>query len=250
MISIRNVNHHLAGRQILNEINLDIARGGITALIGPNGAGKSTLLALMARLQKLQSGKITIDGQQIGATSDKTLARKLAIMAQSDHIAARLRIGELVGFGRYPWHSGRASDADQLITKDALRRFGLEDIAERFVDEVSGGQRQRARAAMAWAQGTDYLLLDEPLNNLDIAAARQLMGLLRIMAAQDGKTIVIVLHDINYAAAFADHIIAMKGGRIAIEGKPRTVVNAQMLRDVFETQAEVYVRKGRPVVLV
>lgn len=250
MIEIKNVSHRLAGRPVLDRIDLTIERGGVTALIGPNGAGKSTLLSLVARLQKLQQGEIMIDGQPMTQITDRALARQIAIMAQSDHIAARLRLSELVGFGRYPWHRGRPSAADHAITDEAIERFEIAAIKDRFLDEVSGGQRQRARAAMAWAQGTEYLLLDEPLNNLDIAGARHLMGLLRTMAAQGGKTVVVVLHDINYAAAFADRIVAMRAGRIVAKGTPNTVITRAMLSDVFDTQAEVIVHGGRPVVMV
>ncbi len=250
MISIQNVTHRLGGRAILEDVSMDIAQGGVTALIGPNGAGKSTLLSLIARLQKLQSGEISIDGLGTRSTSDRALARRVAIMAQSDHIAARLRIDELVGFGRYPWHGGRPSAQDRAITAEAIERFEIGPIARRFLDEVSGGQRQRARAAMAWAQGTDYLLLDEPLNNLDIAGARHLMTLVRQMAQNDGKTVVIVLHDINYAAAFADRVVAMRDGKIVANGPPVEVITTGLLRDVFRTDAEVVMHSGRPLVLV
>ena len=250
MIRVRNVSHHIGGTQILHDISLEIPKGGITALIGPNGAGKSTLLSLIARLMPLKQGEIEVDGLKIGEVCDRELAQHLAIMAQSTHVSARLRVEELVGFGRYPWHRGRPGKADHAIVEAAIERFGLGAMRHRFLDEVSGGQRQRALVAMAFAQDTDYLLLDEPLNNLDIAGARGLMRQLRQMADEDGKTIVIVLHDINYAARFADRIVAMHDGRIAATGPAEEVVTEDLLANVFGTDAEISRMDGRPVVLV
>lgn len=250
MISLRDVNHALRGQQILHDVSLDLPRGGVTALIGPNGAGKSTLLSLISRLQPLQQGRITVDRLTIGACPDRALAQVLAIMPQSSRISARLRVGELVGMGRYPWHQGRPSAADHAIVDDTIAQFGLDDLRHRFLDEISGGQRQRALVAMACAQGTDYLLLDEPLNNLDIAASRLLMKLLRTMARDQGKSIVIVLHDINYAAAFADRLIVLAKGRLVADGPPAKVITPALLSDVFETDAEISQINGRPVVLV
>ncbi len=250
MIRLSGVNHFIGGTQILHDISLELPKGGITALIGPNGAGKSTLLSLIARLTPLKQGEITVDTLKIGACADRDLAKVLAIMAQSTHVSARLRVRELVSFGRYPWHRGRPTAADDALIEAALARFELLEIADRFLDEVSGGQRQRAFVAMAFAQDTDYLLLDEPLNNLDIAGARGLMRLLREMADKDGKTILIVLHDINYAAAFADRIVALKQGRIAALGTPAEVVSNSLLRDVFGTDAEISHIDGRPFVMV
>ena len=250
MIRIENVHHELGGQPVLNGIDLVVPRGGVTALIGPNGAGKSTLLSLVARLARLQRGRITVDDLTVGQCDERTLARHLAIMPQSTEVAARLRVGDLVGFGRYPWCGGRPGPADHEIAARSIARLGLAPLADRFLDEISGGQRQRALVAMAHAQDTPYLLLDEPLNNLDIAAARSLMTLLRDMARTDGKTIVIVLHDINFAAAFADRIIAMKSGRVVADGTPDEVVRPSLLSDVFGTDAGIARVEGRPVVLV
>lgn len=250
MISIRNLSHVIDGRPILHDITLDLPPGGITALIGPNGAGKSTLLSLIARLTRIQQGQITVDDLTVGACSDRDLAQRLAIMPQQLHVSARLRVGELVAMGRYPWNRGSPGYEDRAQVAESLGKFGLTDLADRFLDQISGGQRQSALAAMAHAQGTDYLLLDEPLNNLDISAARGLMRLLRDMADAEGKSILIVLHDINYAAAYADRIVAMANGRIAADGAPDGVLTPQLMRDVFASDAEIICVKGRPVVVV
>lgn len=250
MISIRNLSHAIDGRPILHDITLDLPRGGITALIGPNGAGKSTLLTLIARLTGIQQGQITVDDLTVGACSDRDLAQRLAIMPQQAHVSARLRVGELVAMGRYPWNRGRTGAEDRAQVTESLAKFGLTQLADRFLDQISGGQRQSALAAMAHAQGTDYLLLDEPLNNLDISAARGLMRLLRDMADAEGKTIVIVLHDINYAAAYADRIVAMANGRIAADGAPGAILTPQLMRDVFASDVEIIKVNGRPLIVV
>ena len=250
MIEVKGVSHDMRGQAILRDVSLSLPRGGVTALIGPNGAGKSTLLSLIARLQRLQRGRITVDDLTVGACADRDLARLLAIMPQSSAISARLRVGELVGMGRYPWHGGRPGAADHAAVEAVLAQFDLTGLRQRFLDEISGGQRQRALVAMACAQGTDYLLLDEPLNNLDIAASRQLMALLRVMARDQGKSVVIVLHDINYAAGFADRVIALAGGRIVADGPPTQVITPCLLSGVFSTDARISVIDGRPVVVV
>jgi len=250
MIRIEGLHHQIAGAEVLRGIDLTLPEGGVTALIGPNGAGKSTLLSLIARLIRVQRGRIEIGGHVVGQTRDRDLARVVAVLAQGAHVSARLRVAELVGFGRYPWHLGRPGPADRAAVDAALERFDLTGLRHRFLDELSGGQRQRAFVSMAFAQDTPYLLLDEPLNNLDIAAARDLMTLVRGLADEARRTVVIVLHDINYATAFADRLVVLKEGRVVAQGTPGEVVSAPLLADVFGTAARVEQIDGRPVVLV
>jgi len=250
MIEISDVSHRIGAAQILNGINLSLPKGGISALIGPNGAGKSTLLSLVARLMPLQSGKITVDDLTVGACANNTLARKLAILPQASDTAPLLTVRELVGFGRYPYHKGRPTEHDHAEVEKALATFGLTDLAARRLDTLSGGQRQRAQVAMTFAQDTDYILLDEPLNNLDIAASRSLMRVLRDLAAAHERTIVIVLHDINYAAAYADLIVAMKDGQIVAKGTPDDIVTEPVLKEVFGTDPKVHRIDGRVMIEV
>lgn len=165
MISIRNLSYQIAGSVILNDISLDLPKGKISALIGPNGAGKSTLLSLIARLEKLQSGSVTVGDLAVGACSNRELAKHLSILPQMPDQVTRLTVRDLVSFGRYPYHQGRPKDEDDAAVEHALALFGLADFAQRSVDELSGGQRQRAQIAMTFAQDTEYMLLDEPLNN-------------------------------------------------------------------------------------
>lgn len=250
MIKVSGLNYGFGSTAVLKNINLEIPKGGITALIGPNGAGKSTILSLISRLLPLQSGCILVDDLVIGSCQSDVLARKLAILSQSTEATPLLTVRELVGFGRYPYHKGRPTAEDKAKIEEALAAFGLAELANRRLDTLSGGQRQRAQVAMTFAQDTDYILLDEPLNNLDIAASRSLMAVLRDLAQTHDRTIVIVLHDINYAAAYADQIVVMKAGQIAGQGSPDEIVTERLLEEVFETNPTVHRLNGRVIVQV
>lgn len=250
MIKIEGVGYQIGGQDILTDVSIDIPRGGVTALIGPNGAGKSTLLSLIARLTLLRIGTIGIDGMILEDTPSNTIARSLAILPQASEIAPRLTVAQLVRFGRYPHSKGRPTPQCLAKIDEAITRFDLGALQHRMLDTLSGGQRQRALIAMSYAQDTDYLLLDEPLNNLDITASRHLMKVLGDMAATKAKTIVIVLHDINYASAYADRIIAMRDGQVIADGPPDVVVTEPMLNRIFGTDARVVTDQGRPFVLV
>ncbi|WP_284774021.1 ATP-binding cassette domain-containing protein [Agrobacterium sp. lyk4-40-TYG-31] len=233
MIRIEHVSLHYGVARILNDISVTLPKGGITALIGPNGAGKSSLLGLMARIQPLQTGSISVDNLPIGSTPTRDLAKKLAILRQDNQVASRLTVKELVGFGRFPHNRGHQSQGDMDMIEEALRLFDLSDLSGRFLETLSGGQRQRALVAMAFCQDTDYLLLDEPLNNLDMYFSQDLMRSLRKIADEDGKTIVIVLHDINYASGFADRIIGMRNGEIVADGSPRDIMTSEALHSIY-----------------
>ncbi|WP_158971434.1 iron ABC transporter ATP-binding protein [Chachezhania sediminis] len=250
MIRIEDLSHSIAGMHILRDITLTLPRGGVTALIGPNGAGKSTLLSLIARLERVQSGRIEIDGCDLSGIRGDELARKRAILTQHFDIAPRLSVQQLVAFGRYPHSRGQPTVDCHTMIDRAIARFDLQDLRHRMIDTLSGGQRQRALIAMIYVQDSPYMLLDEPLNNLDIAASRSLMQHLVELAEQDGRTVLVVLHDVNYAAAYADRIVALAGGRVVLQGAPADVVDATLLREVFGTDATVEQVGGRAVVMV
>lgn len=233
MIEITSVSLDREGQRVLEGIDLVLPKGGLTALVGPNGAGKSTLLSLVARLLPLQQGAISIDGLPVGSAHGKMLAKKLAILRQDVGPPPRVSVREMVGFGRFPHSGGRMTAEDKAMVEEALARFELEGLANRSLDRLSGGQRQRVMVAMTYAQDTDYILLDEPLNNLDMYHARQLMLELRRLADETGRTIVIVLHDINHASASADRIIAMKDGRIAADGTPDAIMRSDVLEAIY-----------------
>lgn len=233
MIRIDHVSLQYGAARILKDVSLTIPKGGMTALIGPNGAGKSSLLGLIARLQPLQTGSISIDDLPIASTPSMELAKKLAILRQDNQVASRLTVKELVGFGRFPHNRGHQTQKDREMIEKALQLFDLSDLSGRFLETLSGGQRQRALVAMAFCQDTDYLLLDEPLNNLDMYFARELMQSLRKIADQDRKTIIIVLHDINYASGFADRMIAMRAGEIVADGAPQALMTSETLEAIY-----------------
>ena len=249
MIELSDVTYRIGEADILHELSTQLPAGKLTALIGPNGAGKSSLIRLIGRLEPLSSGRIVIDGLDIDSTSSKQLALKMAILGQQTVIASRLRLEELVGFGRWPHHQGRPGPGDREIVEASLASFDLSDLSERFLNEVSGGQAQRALLAMTFAQEADWLLLDEPLNNLDMAHARKLMSHLADVVQEQGKSVVVVVHEVNYAAAWAHHIVAMKNGRLFAEGSPHDVLTTGTLSELYDTTVDVGEHRGRPLVL-
>ncbi|HDL5813903.1 TPA: ATP-binding cassette domain-containing protein [Mannheimia haemolytica] len=248
-MTVKNLHHKIGNATILNNINLTIPNGGITALIGANGAGKSTLLSLIARLQPIQQGEIHLNELNIANTASQTIARQLAILTQDNVIHSRITVKDLLLFGRYPHHQGRITSHDNAIVEEALVRFDLSTFSHRFLNELSGGQRQRALIAMTFCQQTDHILLDEPLNNLDMFHARELMKLLRKLTDELALTTIMVVHDINIAAAYADTIIAMKDGGIKMIGTPKEIITTENLKTVFNLDAEVLECQGKPLVI-
>ncbi|MEG9482214.1 ATP-binding cassette domain-containing protein [Mannheimia bovis] len=249
MITVKNIHHKIGNTTILNNINLTIPNGGITALIGANGAGKSTLLSLIARLKDIQEGEIHLNNLNIAKTPSQKVAKQLAILTQDNVIHSRITVKDLLMFGRYPHHQGRITQQDHNIVEEALERFDLVDFSHRFLNELSGGQRQRALIAMTFCQQTNYILLDEPLNNLDMFHARELMKLLRQLTDELALTVVMVVHDINIAAAYADTIVAMKNGTIEKIGSPQQIITNENLKAVFNLDADVVEYQGKPLVI-
>jgi len=223
----------------IGPVDVTIPAGGVTALVGPNGAGKSTLLTMIGRLLDIDSGAIEIAGYDVASTKSKDLAKIVSILRQENHFITRLTIRQLVGFGRFPYSKGRLTTADEEIISRAIDFLELGELENRFIDELSGGQRQRAYVAMVLAQDTDYVLLDEPLNNLDMKHSVQMMQHLRRAATEMGRTIVIVIHDINFAGHYADHICAVKNGKVAEFGTPEEIMTAEVLTRVFDTPVDV-----------
>lgn len=246
-MQIENVSYSVGQTQIIDDVTLQIPKGQVTALIGPNGAGKSTLLSLMARLIRPQSGKVMLDGDDLQTTAPQQLAKKLSVLRQENVISSRLTVRDLISFGRYPHHKGRSTADDLRHVEIAINALDLDDLAHRFLDELSGGQKQRALIAMILCQGTDHVLLDEPLNNLDLVHARQLMQSIFTASRMHARTTVIVLHDINYASQYADHIVGMKAGRILFQGPTSEVFNSDQLSALFGTEVPVHDLSGRQV---
>ncbi len=223
----------------IGPVDLTIPAGGITALIGPNGAGKSTLLTMIGRLLGLDAGAIEIAGYDVTTTRSKDLAKVVSILRQENHFVTRLTVRQLVGFGRFPYSGGRLTPADEAIISRAVDFLDLAGLEGRFLDELSGGQRQRAYVAMVLAQDTEYLLLDEPLNNLDMQHSVQMMRHLRRAARELGRTIVVVLHDVNFAGHYADRICAVKDGTVHRFGTAEEIMRDDVLSDIFDTPVEV-----------
>ncbi|PPG02367.1 iron ABC transporter ATP-binding protein [Pseudoclavibacter sp. RFBI5] len=239
MISLSNVTKTYGKTTVLGPVTLDIPAGGITALVGPNGAGKSTLLTIVGRLTDASTGTVTVGGHDVTKAKSRDLAKVVSILRQENHFVTRLTVRELVGFGRFPHSQGRLTADDKVHIDRAIEFLDLAALEDRYLDQLSGGQRQRAYVAMVLAQDTDYILLDEPLNNLDMKHAVAMMGQLRRAADELGKTFVIVIHDINFAAAYADNIVALTDGQLAHSGSPSELMTTETLEQVFGTPIQV-----------
>ncbi|SDL40374.1 ABC transporter ATP-binding protein [Tessaracoccus oleiagri] len=247
MIKVSGVTKRYGKSVVVDGVSLELASGGITAIVGANGAGKSTLLSMIARLLGSDAGTISVGGLDVTNTDSRELARELAILRQSNDVPSRITVHDLVSFGRFPHNGGRMSAHDREVIDQAIEWMDLTALRDRFLDEMSGGQRQRAFVAMVLAQDTRYLLLDEPLNNLDVAHSQGMLMTLRRAADELGKTVVIVVHDINYASCWADQIVAMKDGRVVEVGTPHQIVRAELLRDVFDVDMEIGECAGCPI---
>ncbi|MGX1750266.1 iron ABC transporter ATP-binding protein [Glutamicibacter protophormiae] len=239
MITLNDVQKKYSSEVSIGPVTLQIPSGGITALVGPNGAGKSTMLTMVGRLLGIDSGSIEVAGYDVTKTNSKDLAKIVSILRQENHFVTRLTVRQLVGFGRYPHSKGRLTTADEEIISRSIDFLDLSELEGRYLDELSGGQRQRAYVAMVLAQDTDTVLLDEPLNNLDMKHSVIMMRHLKRAAAELNRTIVIVLHDINFAGHYADYICAMKQGKVVEFGTPERIMNDEILTDVFETPVRV-----------
>ncbi len=239
MITLSDVTKRYSSEVTIGPVTVEVPAGGITALVGPNGAGKSTMLTMIGRLLGIDEGTIEVAGYDVTRTASKDLAKILSILRQENHFVTRLTVRQLVGFGRFPYSKGRLTTADEEKISEAIDFLNLRELEGRYLDQLSGGQRQRAYVAMVLAQDTEYLLLDEPLNNLDMKHSVQMMRRLEAAARDLGRTIVVVLHDINFAARYSDRIIAMKDGKIAEYGTVPEIMRSDVLTRVFETPVNV-----------
>ncbi|MGN7456610.1 ABC transporter ATP-binding protein [Paenibacillus pasadenensis] len=235
MLEAKGLSLSYGGANIFEGLDLTIPEGKVTVFIGSNGCGKSTLLRSMARLLKPQQGSVVIDGSDISRMTTKEVARKLAILPQGPQAPEGLSVLQLVKQGRYPYQSWlqQWSREDEEAVMKALKATGMSELGERSVDALSGGQRQRAWIAMTLAQQTGVILLDEPTTYLDLTHQIEVLDLLDELNASERRTVVMVLHDINLACRYADHIVAIKGGAVYAQGAPRDVVSSAMIAEVF-----------------
>ncbi|SHE93458.1 iron complex transport system ATP-binding protein [Loktanella atrilutea] len=252
-LSARNLTAGYGDRTVLQSLDLDVAKGGITAIVGANACGKSTLLRTMSRLLVPATGQVLLNGKSIHHTPPRALAQRLGLLPQSPTAPDGMTVADLVSRGRHPHHGmlSRWTAADDAAVARAMTVTGTADLAEREIDALSGGQRQRVWIAMALAQQTDVLLLDEPTTFLDIAHQIEVLDLLVDLNRADGTTIVMVLHDLNLAARYADRILALAQGHLHAAGTPEDVLTSDTVRHVFGLACQIITDpvSGKPMML-
>ena len=252
-LSAQEVTLGYGDRVVVDGLSIDIAPGVVTTVIGPNGCGKSTLLRALGRLLRPRQGRILLDGMAISSMKTKDVARIVGLLPQSPVAPEGLTVADLVARGRHPHQSWirqwSATDESEVTT--ALEATGIADLADRALDELSGGQRQRAWISMALAQGTDILLLDEPTTYLDLAHSIEVLDLVDRLHCDLGRTVVMVLHDLNLAIRYSDQLIVMREGRIVAQGAPTDIISVALLREVFDLDASVLEDpvSGRPMIV-
>ena len=244
MIEIKGLTKLFGKKPVVEDVTVTIQPKTITSFIGPNGAGKSTLLSMVSRLLDSDTGEVLLDKNNVKKMKSDDFAKRVAILKQSNHLNVRLTVRELVSFGRYPYSKGRLNAEDEKYVEQALEYMNLMDLQDKFLDELSGGQKQRAFISMVIAQDTEYILLDEPLNNLDMKHSVQIMKILRKLVDELGKTVVIVLHDINFASVYSDRIVALKNGRVVKDGPTNEIINSDALREVYDMHIPVQEQNG------
>ncbi|EOV9543544.1 Fe3+-hydroxamate ABC transporter ATP-binding protein FhuC [Cronobacter sakazakii] len=233
--SLKDVTFRVPGRTLLHPLSLTFPAGKVTGLIGHNGSSKSTLLKMLGRHQKPSGGDILLNGEPLAGWNSKAFAREVAYLPQQLPAAEGMTVRELVAIGRYPWHGalGRFGAEDRERVEEAISLVGLKPLAHRLVDSLSGGERQRAWIAMLVAQNSRCLLLDEPTSALDIAHQVDVLALIHRLSQQRGLTVIAVLHDINMAARYCDHLVALRGGEMIAQGSPLELMNGETLKQIY-----------------
>src|SRR5690625_247616 len=244
MVEIKSLTKKFGSKPIIKDVSVKIKPNKITSFIGPNGEGKSTLLSMVSRLLDADTGEVLLDKSNIKNMRSNDFAKRVAILRQSNFLNVKLTIRQLVSFGRYPYSKGRLNEQDVQLIDQAIEYLNLADIQDKFLDELSGGQCQRAFIAMVIAQDTEYILLDEPLNNLDMKHSVQIMKILRKLVDELGKTVIIVLHDINFASVYSDRIVALKDKRVVKDGLTHEIINSESLNEVYDMHIPVHMKDG------
>lgn len=246
-MTVKNLSKKYGERIVVDDISFQIPKGKVLSLIGPNGAGKSTLMGMISRLLPRDSGEIVLDGKDIKDWKGKELSKRLAILTQTNNIQMKLTVRELVSFGRFPYSQNHLDSEDLKLVDKAIEYMELGEMENKFIDELSGGQRQRAYIAMVIAQDTEYVLLDEPTNSLDIYHASAMMKMARRLCDELGKTVVLVLHEINYAAFYSDFVLALQNGKIKSFGTVNEVMTKENLSEIYRVDFETIEVKGKPL---
>jgi len=246
-MNVKELTKKYDGRAVVDSVSFEIPKGRVLSLIGPNGAGKSTVMGIISRLIARDTGIVEFEGRDIAKWKSRELAQRLAILTQTNNIQMKLTVRELVTFGRFPYSGSHITEGDRKIIDRAIAYMEMKEFEDRFIDELSGGQRQRAYIAMIIAQDTEYILLDEPTNNLDIYHATNMMKIVRRLCDELGKTVILVLHEINYAAFYSDYICAFVNGKIAKFGTVKEVMTKENLSQIYGVDFEIQEVSGKPL---
>lgn len=247
MIRIRNLHKKYDEKTVVSNVTLNVEKRKITSFIGPNGAGKSTLLSMISRLIESSEGDVQIDGISLRDWKSSELAKKVSILRQNNNLNVKLTVRELVAFGRFPYSKGNLKKEDERFIDQAIAYMHLQDLEGCYINKLSGGQKQRAYIAMVIAQDTEYILLDEPLNNLDMKNAVEIMKILRNLVDEMGKTVLIVIHDINFASCYSDKIVALQDGKIRYYDDTEKIINSSVLSDLYGMKFDVHTLGGKKI---
>ena len=248
-MNIKNLIKKYDGKTVVDSVSFEIPKGKVISMIGPNGAGKSTVMGMISRLIAKDAGIISFENKDLSKWKSKELSKRLAILTQHNNVQMKLTVRELVSFGRFPYSGSHLTAEDIEIIDKAIAYMELEEFEDRFIDELSGGQRQRAYIAMVIAQDTEYVLLDEPTNNLDIYHATNMMKTVRRLCDELGKTVILVLHELNYASFYSDYICAFLDGKIAKFGTVEEVITKETLSEIYKVDFEIMKIDGRPLTI-
>ncbi|MBB1271312.1 ABC transporter ATP-binding protein [Psychromonas sp. SR45-3] len=249
MITVSGLSKKYNDKYVVSNVDALFPLGKVTSIIGPNGAGKSTLLSMVSRLTESDAGQVMIADKPLNQWDSASLAKRLSVLRQSNNINMRFTVRELVAFGRFPYSQGRLTKEDNNFIDRAMINLDITHLQDRYIDQLSGGQRQMAFIAMVVAQDTDYVFLDEPLNNLDIKHSVDIMKTLKKLAKKHHKAVVIVIHDINFASCYSDNIIAMKQGELIKSGTVSEVIQEQVLSEIYEIPFKVQEVEGKRISL-
>ena len=249
MITVSGLSKKYNDKYVVSNVDALFPLGKVTSIIGPNGAGKSTLLSMVSRLTESDAGQVMIADKPLNQWDSASLAKRLSVLRQSNNINMRFTVRELVAFGRFPYSQGRLTKEDNNFIDRAMINLDITHLQDRYIDQLSGGQRQMAFIAMVVAQDTDYVFLDEPLNNLDIKHSVDIMKTLKKLAKKHHKAVVIVIHDINFASCYSDNIIAMKQGELIKSGTVSEVIQEQVLSEIYEIPFKIQEVEGKRISL-
>lgn len=249
MIATKGIQKSYGEKKVVDNVTIELPKEKIIAFVGSNGAGKSTVLSIISRTLSKDLGEVYIDEVELKNWKTQVLAKKLSILKQTNHLNIRLTVKELVEFGRFPYSKGKLTKEDEKKVEEAIDYMELKELEDRYLDELSGGQRQMAFIAMVIAQDTEYIFLDEPLNNLDMRHSVQIMKVLKRLIKEKGKTIMVVIHDINFVSCYADHIVAMKNGQVICQGDTEEVIDENVLKEIYGMDISVKTIDGKKICL-